>query len=176
MQNKINDGREEDRIWHRLNCNYMLHLSGNMVFRSVFTRDPGEQYIILIYIYEGEQANIHTTAVVVIALSSSDLAQSFLSNLPAPNLALQIRKHIMSMLYQEAVKQPTITSKQMAQIRRRGHCAAEGSIGLKFYHSLLKMVRLSLSTAIVALKCVFPCRKRNLKALHCFMTNCCSGC
>lgn len=82
----------------------------------------------------------------------------------------------MSMLYQEAVKQPILTPKQMAQIRRRGHCAAEGSIGLKFYHSLLKMVRLSLSTAIVALKCVFPCGKRNLKALHCFMTNCCSGC
>lgn len=118
MQNKINDGREEDRICHHLNCNYMLHLGGNMVFRSVFTRDPGEQYIILIYIYEGEQANTHTTAVVVIALSSSDLAQSFLSNPPAPNSALQIRKHIMSMLYQEAVKQPTITSKQMAQIRR----------------------------------------------------------
>lgn len=50
MQNKINDGREEDRICHHLNCNYMLHLGGNMVFRSVFTRDPGEQYIILIYI------------------------------------------------------------------------------------------------------------------------------
>lgn len=30
----------------------MLHLSGNMVFRSVFTRDAGEQYIILIYMKE----------------------------------------------------------------------------------------------------------------------------
>lgn len=58
MQNKINDGREEDRIWHHLNCNYMLHLSGNMVFRSVFTRDPGEQYIILIYMKENRRIYI----------------------------------------------------------------------------------------------------------------------
>lgn len=58
MQNEINDGREEDRICHHRNCNYMLHLSGNMVFRSVFTRDPGEQYIILIYMKENRRIHI----------------------------------------------------------------------------------------------------------------------